>query len=179
MPGFRPVEERFWEKVDKTPGLGPKGECWEWTGSKDTDGYGLLRVKGKLAKAHRFSYELHYRPISKGALICHDCDNPPCVRPDHFFEGTYLDNMADRNAKGRQAKGDRVGSVTHPESRPRGERVFTAKLTADDVREIRQRWANAPVKWGLKSQLAREYGVGSSIICRIIKGDFWKHIEED
>jgi HNH endonuclease len=85
-------EEKFWARVDKTPGQGPKGDCWLWIGS---------RSGGCLIKAHRYVWELvHGEPAPPDGEICHHCDNPPCVNPQHLFKGTHLDNMRDRDAKG-------------------------------------------------------------------------------
>lgn len=86
-------EERFWRKVAKST-----DGCWEWTGRKDKDGYGTLRVGSTQVRAHRFSYELHHGPTN--LLVRHACNNPGCVRPDHLIPGTHLDNMADRKAAG-------------------------------------------------------------------------------
>jgi hypothetical protein len=89
----RPAHVRFWEHVEKLPDDG----CWVWTGSRLQSGYGTFD-KGR---AHRFSYALANGPIPDGLHICHRCDNPPCVRPDHLFAGTRVDNMQDAIAKGR------------------------------------------------------------------------------
>lgn len=89
--------DRFWSKVDKTSD--PNG-CWVWTAYKDPNGYGRF-YHGKLC--HRISYEINVGPIDKGLCICHHCDNPGCVNPDHLFVGTHQDNMDDKKRKGRQA----------------------------------------------------------------------------
>ena len=82
----KPVEQRFWEKVNKA---GPVkdfrlGNCWEWTGAGDSHGYGCFYTHGSKAKAHRFSYELEHGEIQQGSLIDHACHNPACVRPSHL-----------------------------------------------------------------------------------------------
>tara|TARA_Y100000310_G_scaffold14352_1_gene14541 strand:- start:175 stop:714 length:540 start_codon:yes stop_codon:yes gene_type:complete len=95
------LEERFWAKVKKGPG------CWLWTGATRPGGYGNLftfRDKGRrnhFTSAHRASWEIHYGPIPDGLLVCHRCDNPPCVKPEHLFLGTNKDNQRDRRQKGR------------------------------------------------------------------------------
>lgn len=95
-----PPAERFWKKVHKTD------TCWLWTGSANRHGYGSFAVDGRDAlrrseNAHRFSWRLHYGDIPAGVDVCHRCDVPRCVRPDHLWLGTRLENMADAKAKGR------------------------------------------------------------------------------
>jgi len=94
------VFERWVEKVDMK---GPD-DCWEWLGFKNKDGYGRFRTNKKVMLAHRFSYA-HYKnngqPIPSNLCVCHHCDNPGCVKPNHLFLGTHKDNAQDRNRKGR------------------------------------------------------------------------------
>ena len=93
--------DRFWSMVDKS------GECWLWNGPTGPGGYGSVHVPGKRSpqRAPRVAWELtNGVPIPRRMLICHHCDNPPCVRPDHLFMGTPLDNMRDMIAKGRAVR---------------------------------------------------------------------------
>lgn len=95
------AESRFWAKVRKEPGDG----CWLWLGSL-VRGYGdfwpeAQRKAPRRAKAHRFSWILANGPIPDGLQVCHHCDTPACVRPDHLFLGTVSDNLKDCVAKGR------------------------------------------------------------------------------
>jgi len=90
----RPVEERFWSKVQKTP------TCWTWTGGKDSRGYG----KFDDTSPHRFSWVLHFGPIPEGLWVCHSCDNPSCVNPEHLRLWTPKQNSKDRDSKGRGSK---------------------------------------------------------------------------
>lgn len=153
---YRPVMERFWEKVDKR---GPN-ECWLWTGTHHGGGYGLFGINKRMVRTHRFSYELHNGPIPDGLEVLHECDNPPCVNPAHLFLGTHQDNMDDMHSKDRHnaAKGESVGG---------------AKLTEDQVRQIRQRRTNGET--GVT--LAKEYGVSAAVISKVHLRQTWRHVE--
>lgn len=149
--GLLSVEQRFWEKVSKTDG------CWEWTGSLNNQGYGQIRIDGKSLLAHRVSWGMAFGPIPDGLLVLHRCDNPPCIRPDHLFLGTFADNSHDMIQKGRQVI--RVG-----------EDCVSASLTYRDVATIRELAST-----GLSSRkLAKQFGVSHTTILDIVRGNRYK-----
>ena len=156
MGKSRDAAERFWEKVDRR---GPD-ECWEWTGSRTRQGYGLFRLHSRqsMQRAHRVAYTLHYQKIPDGLHCLHRCDNPSCCRPDHLWLGTNEENIRDRDMKVRC----RAGVST-----PCGERHPRAKLTQAQVAEIRQ-------SSDLQSVLAKRYGVAQNTISKIRLGQRWK-----
>lgn len=154
---------RFWEKVQIR---GPD-DCWEWIAAHYPSGYGKMLVDGRVVGAHRYSWMLHKGPIPRGTgahgwCVCHRCDNKRCVNPAHLFLGTHADNMADKVRKGRQ------GAL-------RGERHSIAKLSDDDVRSIRHRYAEGGVT---QTALAREFGVWPGTINYVIHRKFWTHVTD-
>ncbi len=145
------VLERFLIKVDRS------GDCWIWMGRQDTDGYGITHAWGNQWRAHRLAYHLYHGEVPDGMHVCHSCDNRACVNPAHLFAGTNQDNTADRNRKGRQAKGERTNHN---------------KLTPDQVRELRQRYEQGEVV----HHLARAFGIADSSAWAIVRREHWKHI---
>ena len=148
----------------------PSG-CLEWTGSTNRDGYGTVKIAGCSQLVHRVIWELEYGPIPDGLLVCHTCDNPPCGEGSHLFTGTQLENVADRSAKGRTARGVRSGASLHPESYARGEDHVGARLTVQAVLEIFRNPDNLSQR-----ERARRYGVSHTTVQAILKGIRWRHI---
>jgi hypothetical protein len=144
----------FWNKVDKTSNL---NGCWIWTDALDRDGYGRFRFNKKNYGPHRFS-KLLAGEDPKGLQVCHHCDNPSCVRPDHLFLGTAKDNKVDCINKKRHSYGEKSG---------------TAKLTEQEVIAIRYEYSlgNTSLR-----KIAIKYSMNHTVIDDIIKRKQWKHI---
>lgn len=105
--------QRFFDRIDKSPGFGPKKDCWIWRAPLVGGGYGQFVVtKANLKKyinAHRLSYIIYFEQIPYGMYVFHKCDNPSCVNPDHLFLGTQKDNRIDCIKKGRSIRKIRIG----------------------------------------------------------------------
>lgn len=130
----------------------PNSGCWLWTSYWDNKGYGIMSY-GR--KAHRESFELYVGPIPDGYYVCHKCDTPCCVNPNHLFIGTTQENTKDRHSKGRSARGERSGP---------------AKLTEEQVREIR-------ISKESSRSLCKKYGVSYGLIGHIRRGRVWTHVK--
>jgi hypothetical protein len=149
--------KRFWDKVS----IPPEDGCWTWNGATLGDGYGVIgHGKSKVVRAHRLSWEMAKGTIHDGMFVCHHCDNPPCVNPDHLFLGTALDNTRDMDNKGRRI------------NRPvRGERQGLAKLTSNSVIRIRI------VAGSLSAEkIAKAIGVSKKCVLNVIHNKTWTHI---
>ena len=150
----RSPEERFWRFVKKTE------TCWIWIGGRRSSwGYGAFSPKrGVQTSAHIFSYQLIYGPILEGMFVCHRCDNPPCVNPEHLFLGTPKDNTQDCISKNRFAIGEADGN---------------SKLFPTDVLEIRRLYNS---KLYSQQQLADRFGVSRPHISLLVRDKSWKHL---
>ena len=149
-----PSISKFWRNVEKTDG------CWNWTGMT-VRGYGRLYISeaGCVSmQAHRFAYQEFKGPIGRGLVVMHKCDNTRCVNPDHLELGTQAENMADMRSKGRAR-----------DTGPKGERSHLAKLTEDQVREIRAS-SLGPVA------TAKIYGIHRDTVRLIRQRKIWDHL---
>ncbi len=163
--------------------------CHQWTAGRGSGGYGKIWDGAQRCQAHRFAWELAFG-LAGGLCVCHKCDNTVCVNPSHLFLGTYADNNRDKESKGRgnQPKGLRHGSITHPEklargdahyarTRPerlrRGEAHGMAKLTTNDVIEIRSIYSNRATT---QRELAKRFCVSHALIGYIVRRLKWSHV---
>lgn len=144
------VLESFWSQVDRS------GDCWIWQGaihSRDWQ-YGSLSVlgRGKRFLAHRFIWMVLHGPIPEGLYVCHACDNPKCVNPEHLWLGSPRENTRDMVRKGRDG--------------------WERKLTAEKVREIRLRHSEGETG----ASLARRFGIAECTVGRVIRRKAWAHV---
>lgn len=192
------LEERFWKKVDRSGG---PDACWTWTATRTRTGYGMFCVSLKMVSSHRVSYSLANGPIPDGLCVLHRCDNPPCVNPGHLWLGTQLQNIADRDSKGRQRtlsgdeswarknpekllRGDAHPSRLHPERLARGERngAYTKPHRVPrGERAGMAKLTDADVcsiltMGGSLKEVAALFNVSASTIHLIRHGQIWCHI---
>ncbi len=171
----------FNSAIDRTGG---EDSCWPWKRALNKDGYGRFKMEGHYPMAHRVAYRQSCGPIPVDFKVCHSCDNPPCCNPRHFFLGTDVDNVADRHAKGRDARGDNHGLRKHPERVARGVRqgAYTcpekirkgachgnSKLTDEKVLFIR----TSPMS---NAELASFLNMNKSHIWKVRTRRAWAHI---
>lgn len=130
----------------------PNSGCWLWHSACDKDGYGLLRHNGKNRRAHRVSYEIHVGPIAHGKFVCHKCDLPSCVNPEHLFLGTNSDNQKDASKKGRHAH---------------------QRLSVANVLDIKESIARGATQ----ASMCKKYGVSDGHVSQIISGAKWGHVD--
>lgn len=161
----RGLDGNFWKKVDFGTG------CWNWKGLRDPSGYGYFSIprdhhlfrkakrKDQMVRASRFAFQRVVGPIPEGLVVCHSCDNPSCVRPEHLFLGTTQENADDKVRKNRQY-------------RPVGEKNNGSSLTEVQVMEIRRRLAIGESG----RSLAKEFGVSKGCVSLINTGGTWKHL---
>jgi hypothetical protein len=131
------------------------GDCLEFTGKLDPNGYGYIHHNGRTQYAHRASYIEANGPIPDGMVVMHSCDNRPCINPEHLSVGTHEDNRLDMMAKGRNSKG-----TMHK----------GAKLDDDKVRYIRQ----SKLKL---SELQEMFGVSQGVLSEVRRGLRWAHVQ--
>lgn len=140
------TDDVFWDNIQPA-----QNGCIEWVGKKNNKGYGTFSIASKKWMAHRFSYHLSIGDCA-GVFICHKCDNPLCVNPEHLFAGTHSDNMAD------MAKKLRSGLI---------------KLTPEDVTSIRRL-----LNEGLRpSEISKMFNTSDRNVRSIRAGTVWRWLK--
>ena len=154
-----PKEQRFWNKVNKNT----EEKCWKWVGAITSSGYGNIWFDGKSSQAHRVSWQIHFGFIPAELCVLHKCDNKWCVNPYHLFLGTYADNAADRDSKGRN------GHLTQPEKFLNKSNI---KLSPEKVRFIRNNRSLFT-----KREMAKMFGASISTINAVIYHANWRTVD--
>jgi hypothetical protein len=154
MRGRPPVHPaiRFEKYVNRN------GDCHEWTGCADKDGYGLFSMSSqrKSIRAPRAAWELAFGPIAEGLHVCHSCDNPGCVNVDHLWLGTNQMNTQDKMDKGRHVT---QKGMEHHQAKLTDEQILDMRAS-DDTQEV----------------LGERYGVKARYVGKITRREIWKHI---
>lgn len=128
----------------------PNSGCLLWLGSVNKQGYGRVRVEGIVVRAHRASYELHKGKIPEGLFVCHTCDNPSCINPNHLYAGTRRQNTDD--------------AVNRNRFKPRkGEENSTAALSNEQAMEVF-------LAIGSQRQIAKRFGISQTGVSYIKRG---------
>lgn len=156
-----PAKDRFLKYVLKDEDNG----CWLWQACTTTFGYGQFYFERRLQNAHRVSWQIFNGDLPRGIFVCHKCDNPPCVNPDHLFLGTHEDNMDDRKNKRRFVHGKKYYGSSSPFS----------KLTDEQVLEILSLYNTDNVQ---QKELAKRFGVTQACIWYIVNGKTYKDLTE-
>lgn len=152
--------ERFWSKVK----IRSNADCWPWLASKNSQGYGTYRLNGRMCRASRL-----VAGANDGQVVLHSCDNPTCVNPSHLRVGSAAENVADCRAKGRRASYE-------------GERNNYAKLTAPQVKSIREQYAaiatypNGRKEYGAAQRIAQRYGITDANLYQIVNRRTWRNV---
>ncbi len=161
LPPVSQWEARFWDSAKRGEG------CWEGVGAKGTRGYGDFYIPRKGYRAHRIAYLLTHGTVEVGLLVCHTCDNPSCVNPDHLWTGTQKENMQDAKSKGRiYSLADWANNTGN---KNRGENNPSARLTPGQVQEIRQ-MATAGIG---PNRIMSAFKISRSQVYRIVNWHQW------
>lgn len=152
---MKSIREQVWDRVKVTP-----SGCWEWQGARDKKGYGSVRVKGKTRRVHRLAWELTYGGVPVSLLVCHRCDNPPCINPEHLLAQTSKENTMDMERRIRYKGRFKIGRI--PENR---------KFTPAKISAIRRKYRTGTCT---QKELAAKHSTSQGHISNIITERAWQ-----
>lgn len=147
--------------------------CWEWLGSVSNDGYGKCKRYGKTYRAHRLSYEIFRGFIPKDKFVCHHCDNPLCVNPEHLWTGSQKENELDKDKKGRRSPSP---TISHPNLIPKGEKHSGSKLTEVQVEAAYLYKLNNPMTKYKDILDILKLPCDETVLSKICVGKSWKYL---
>ena len=159
---MKPSPLNFWRRVQ----ISSRDDCWPWKGARSKQGYGSIRgprPRHRHYVASRLAYEFTTGKDPGPLHVCHHCDNPPCCNPRHLYLGDHSLNQLDAHARG-----------LHPPVQRHGEANGNARLTADDVRQIRRRITRGESN----KEIAADYPVSHGMISNIRCGKSWRHVKQ-
>jgi len=165
-------KETLFDYYERTP-----AGCWEWTRGRFRSGYGAAYVDGRQQVAHRVAYEIVKGPIPAGMYVCHRCDNPPCINPDHLWLGSHRENMHDAIRKGRSSKppvhvGGEHWRLKYPHMVEHGEDNPNAIMTDEQVIQMRKDYVSGhPL-----DAICARYEINRSTMHDYTSGRSWKHL---
>lgn len=147
------IKPEIWKRILEKFIIDPVSGCWNWIGAKHDSGYGRIQIRPRLWPVHRFIYEsCHGVELNRKIFVCHSCDNPACINPNHLFAGDALANNRDSVLKGRNSHGEK------------SKEALISSATAISIAK----------KEGKYSDVAAEYGVSMSVVIQIKQGKRWK-----
>ena len=149
--------DRFWARLNKDgPIVSPElGQCWTWGGK--LNGYGTIKIRGVHYGAHRIAFAIQNERAELTEVVCHTCDNSLCVRGDHLFAGTQLDNMRDMVRKGRRI----IPKV-----------IVSTRLTSDVVQDIRVRASLGETH----GSIGMAFGISRDRVGSVVRGDTYSYV---
>ena len=166
--GIDPAElrMRLWKHISINHETG----CWEWVGAKFKSGYGVI-VLDRYRRAHRVAYESYKGSIPEGLCVCHTCDFPACVNPDHLFAGTHAENMRDMGRKGRASNENALKALALDPVK--GERHGMSRCTEAQVIEMRAMRSEKGITY---TEMAARFGINYSTAAMAVTGKTWAHL---
>jgi hypothetical protein len=150
----------FWKRVEKGEG---SNACWLWTGYRNEDGYGIIRINNKLMRTHRLSFLIAHGYLTPDLEVCHNCpgkDNPSCINPAHLFEGTTKENIQDA---------ERKGTRDHHIGVENGRAIINEEIVRE-MRRLRE------IEGLSCAEITKRFDLSYSGVVAVLRYESWKHV---